>query len=442
MTIKLDLIDNQELVKKFQLNIKNTEIEKTILEKLKEKQKNISIPGFRIGKVPFSIIKRNYYKTEVDNYIRKEAPQIAIKNIEKKYKFTISERPIIKVVNFNQEGLILEITIKIIAEIPNLNYTLISIDKFNVQPTNKDIEYIKKKILQDFKQYIKTNNEYKIKDGDKVTIEYQGKIDNKEFEGSKAKNFEIQVGSNLFLQDIEKGCIGMKKGENKEITVIFPKNYPKKELASKRSSFQITITNILEGVMEKKITDNILKKLNLKNEEELEKAIRKKIQFDMAPIIRNEMKQELFAKIDQDYNFNLPKTLIEEEFHNQWEQYLNKEQKSSNNDNVQEIKNKLYQASRKKIKMWLIITKIIRDNEIKVEEDELQTIINTQIANKPESKDKILEFYKKKDNLDKLKGVILEEKSIDFLFKKIHIISKSISTDDLKKIIDHNNIIR
>ena len=437
--MKLNLIGSSSLEKKVKVFISSEELEQEITNNLSQRKKKTSIPGFRVGNVPDALIRRNYYELELENYIKKQVPVIIIKKIFNEYKFTILEKPRIAIVKFSKEqGVVLEIDIKIMPDIPKIKWSLILLNKFEIEPTEDDILSAKKNFLREFVEYKEIVGDYVIKNGDKIIIDYYGKINNKDFDGNKGNNIELKVGSNLLLNDLEKGCIGMILGQEKYIKVAFPNDYIKKELSGSIAYFKVKVRRVFKAVIEDKLTNNVLEKFKFKNEEEMEKVLKKKIKFDFIGIIRDKMKRDLFDILDKEYIFDLPSSFVNEDYNSRWKEFLQNAEKENifKNKNESQIRNCFLKESMKRVKILLIITKISRDYNIFVTDNDIQLLVEKQAKNNPKFSNEILQFYKNKKNFDKMKPVLIEEKSIDLIFNKIKIISRKISSKDFLKVIN------
>lgn len=182
----------------------------------------------------------------------------------------------------------------------------------------------------------------------------------------------------------------------------------------------------------------MLKRLGVESEERLNELIKQKLNFDFMSTVRMKMKRELFDKIDKEYNFDLPEKMVDQDFEILWKELEKSKDKQENlkNKSEEELKSEYKKIAHRRVKLGLIMAEVARKGEITITHDELKQIVEMQANQNPQIKDKILEFYKDPENLEKIKGPILEEKALDFILSKVKLKSTEMTTDDfIKKVL-------
>ena len=406
---------------------------KTIQEKLEEKltklQSEISLKGFRPGKVPPTVIKSQFGKAiygEVIDKILQESSNKALK--EKKIK--AAGQPKIDLKTFG-EGKDLNYTIEV-DSLPEV--ILASFDKYTANEYLLKVEskLIDEKIIEIAKnnKTFSDKNDKSEKD-DLVIFDYNASIDGEKFEGSEGKNTRLEIGKDLFLKGFDEKLIGVKKEENKIIEVNLPENYPNKELANKKAKFECKIINIQKAT-EAKIDDTFAKNMGAKDLTDLKLLIEKQITTQYKQSLDSITKKEILDQIEKLHKIELPKNLVEQEVHLMTHQ-LKKDQ-------IDKHKDKNLKIAQSRIKLGLILNEYGEKNNLKVSEEEVQGEVQKQIKGMPGQEKMVLDYYQKNPSATQsLKGALYEEKILNLFKSKINLKKKNITTKEAEKIISDFN---
>ncbi len=436
--MQVEEIKGKKFAKEYKVTIPFQKINERVEKGVLEAAKTFRMPGFREGKVPLSIVRQKVGKEETGRQIQEQISSCIKKLIDSK-NIVPSSRPDVEVLSFDEEnGLSIKIGIEVLPEVPEIKWENIEIEKIKINISDDEINETKNTILKEFRKYKKANDGYAVKNGDKVNIDFDGKIDGKDFDGNKGEKMDLVVGSNQFLQDFEKQLIGCKVGEKKSFNVTFPKDYPQKDLVLKTASFKVKINGIMELELIKKVTQEMLKKLGVESEQKLDELIKQKLNVDFVGATRMKMKKELFDKIDKKYSFDLPQKMVEQDFDIIWKEVEKNKDKDENlkNKTEAELKEEYQKISKRRVKLGLVMAEVARNNNITVTDKELNQTIEMQANQNPQIKNKILEFYKDPENLEKIRGPILEEKALDIILSKVKFKEKEmISAEFVKNIL-------
>ena len=281
------------------------------------------------------------------------------------------------------------------------------------------------------------------KKGDTLVIDFNGKVDDKPFEGGEAKGHNLKLGSNAFIPGFEDGLIGAMKGNTISVEVTFPKDYQAKNLAGKDAVFDVKINEIKEDV-EVIINDDFAKTLGMNNLDALKKAVSEQItkQHDLAS--RAKAKRQILDKLADAVSFDLPETLEKEEYNS-----ICKAMNSNANSDLDKIdepepepdkgmsKEEKVDASeiaKRRVRLGLLLSEIGRKNSIKVEEDDTRNAMMREIQKYPGQEKQIMEYLKNNPQAQQqLSGPIFEDKIIDFILELAKVNEKTVSIDDLYK---------
>jgi len=404
-------------------------IQEKLDKKLLEVQSEVSLKGFRPGKVPSSVIKSQFGKAiygEVIDKILQETSNKALK--ENNIKAAV--QPKIDLKTFG-EGKDLNYTLEV-DSIPKLN--LASFEKYNANEYQVKIESkIVDEKINDIAKKNKTfsdKNDKSIK-GDLVIFNYSAKVNGQKFEGSEGKNIRLILGEDLFLKGFDEKLIGVKKDENKIIEVNLPENYPQKTLANKKAKFECSITNI-QIANEIKINDEFARSMGAKDLNDLKSLIEKQISVQYKQSLDSITKKEILDQIDKLHKTELPKNLVEQEVHTMTHN-LKKEE-------VEKHKAKNLKIAESRIKLGLILNEYGEKNNLKVSDDDVKAEIQKQIKGMPGQEKMVLDYYQKNPSAaQSLKGALYEDKILSLFKSKINLIKKDISIKGAEKIISDFN---
>ena len=408
---------------------------KTIDEKigvrLTELSKTVNIKGFRPGKVPADVLKRQFGKAVYSEVLEKILKETSTQALEEK-KIKVAGQPKLDLKSYG-EGKDLNYTLEI-DELPSMKLKSLDSIKF-VDYEIKVTEDETKKRIDDI---AKNQNNFKDKseneiaeNGDLVAFDYNATIENKNFEGGEGKNTQIVLGKDLFIKGFDKQLLGVKKNQKKEVLATLPENYPKKEYAKKKASFKCKILNVKKPV-NVKIDEQFAKNLGAKDLNHLKELITKQIQSQYKMNLDAISKENILNQIEKLHEVDLPDNLIQQELAI-ISQGLKKEDIEKNKKESEKI-------AKKRIKLGLILNELGEKNNLKVEENELKNEIQKQIQSMPGQQKQVLEYYQKNPSAAaSLRGSIYEEKIINLIKEKSKQTKKTISIKEADLLIEEQH---
>jgi trigger factor len=436
--VEIKKINDEKLNKKFNVKVLKDDFNKEFENKVLDVQKTIKIDGFRKGKVPVDFIK-NKYSASV---LSETAESITEKNINKIIKennFELVSRPNVNVTSLEiDKDFEFEVEFEIFPEIPEISYKKISLKKNKVKVDKKDIEEGKFKLLKGKTEWKEEDKEYKAKNGDKVKIDFLGKINDVAFDGGKAEKYDLELGSKSFIDNFEEQLIGLKTDDEIDVKVNFPENYQKVDLAGKPAVFEVKIHSISTPKIPE-LTDDFLKQnFNIENVEKLEEMIEKEMSDLYDREIKNKLKTDIFAWLEKNVKIDLPKSLlsgeIEKNLKSFEEELKTNPDKFKNDEETEKVKAQIKEKAENSIKLGLILSEIGKSNNIKVENSEIVEEIRKIASAYPGQEQLFMEFYLKNANIvNQLKNNIYENKIIDYIISNASVEEISISVEDFIK---------
>ena len=408
-------------------------IQEKISERLTELSKTVNLKGFRPGKVPVDVLKRQFGKAVYGEVLEKILRNTSAKAIEEK-KIKVAGQPKLDLKSHGEDK-DLNYTLEI-DELPSINLKPLKDIKFTdyeIETTNKETEDRIKNIAKDQNNFKDKNENEDAKIDDLVVFDYEATIDNKPFEGSKGKNTQLILGKDLFIKGFDNQLIGVKKKQEKEVQVIMPENYPQKAFANKKAFFKCKILNIKKP--EPTVINNeFAKSLGAKDLNELKELIKKQIQNQYKMSLDAISKESILNQLEKNHEINLPDNLIQQELAIMT-QNLKKEDAEKN-------KNKNQKIAKKRIKLGLLLNEFGEKNNLKVSEEELKNEIQKQVQSMPDQQNQVLEFYQKNPSAAaSLRGTIYEDKIIKLIKEKSQRVTKKIFTKEADQLIKENQKI-
>ena len=409
---------------------KNT-IQLKVNERLSELQKEVSLKGFRPGKVPPSLIKSQFGKSIYGEVIDKVLRETSSKAITEK-KLKVAGQPKIDLKQFGEgKDLNYELLIDCLPNIKLNPLEKIKANEYKIKIDKKIIEDKLKELANQNKQFEDKKENEKSIIGDQVTFDYSATVDENKFEGSEGKGVQIELGKNLFLKGFDDQLVGVKKGETKIVNAILPANHPKKELANKDTKFRCKISNIKKSI-ESKIDDNFAKIMGAKDISDLKKLIEKQISSQYSQALNSITKKEILDQIEKNHDVELPKNLVDQEV-----ALMTKNIKTEDKEKYKSNNEKL---AKSRIKLGLLLNEFGEKNNLKVTDEEVRSEIQKQIKGMPGQEKMVLEYYKNNPNASQsLRGSLYEEKILDLIKTKIKINTIEIDTKEAEKVISNFN---
>ena len=400
-------------------------------EKYDEIRKDVVLKGFRPGKVPTEILKRQFGKAVYGEVIDKVLKDTTTKALEEN-KIKPAGQPKIDLKSFG-EGKDLEYIITV-TELPNIDVSSINkikVDDYEVKIDNTETDKRIDQIAKSQNNFKEVDEKYTAKTKDLVAFDYKATVDGNDFEGNEGKNTQLVLGKDLFIKGFDKQLEGVKKNDTKKVEVNLPENFPKKELINKKAVFDCKI-NSVKTPEDVKINDDFAKTLGATDLNNLKELISKQINDEFKNSLDLISKKQILEQIEKQKLDDLPQNLIEQEV-----QILSQGMKE---DELKKNKKSLEEQAQKRIKTGLILNAFGEKNNIKVSQDEVNAEIQKQFRMMPGQEKMVKEYYEKNPSaIDGIRGSIYEEKIINEIKKSAKVNKKQISKDEAEKILKAEN---
>ena len=406
-------------------------------EKYEEIKGTVNLKGFRPGKVPKEVLKRQFGKAVFGEVLDKVLKDSSTKALEEN-KIKPAGQPKLDLKTYGEDKE-LEYVLSV-TELPKVDIKSlenVKFDQYSVKIDESETDNRIKEIAKNQPNFKDSKPETKAKEGDLVILDYKATVDGKEFKGSEGKNTQLTLGKDLFLKGFDKQLIGVKKDEDRIVEATLPENFPEKELVNKKASFACKILNVKQPE-EVKIDDNFAKNLGAKDLKDLKNLISRQINDEFKNSLDQLSKNQILKEIEKIKVEEVPENLIEEEV-KILSQGMPEEEAKKNKKNFEE-------KAKTRIKTGLILNEFGEKNQIKVSEVEIQNEVQKQLRMMPGQEKMVMDFYQKNPSaVASLRGTVYEEKILNLIKEKGKANKKEISKSEAEKILkeahqhDHNH---
>ena len=429
--MKVTIENKKGLNKDLKVFIDKKTISTYMNDKYEEIKKNVVIKGFRPGKVPNDILKKQFGKAIFGEVLDKVLKETTTKALDEN-KIKPAGQPKIDLKTYGEDK-DLEYIISV-TEFPKVEIKSIEnikFDEYNVTIESRETDKRIKEIAKNQKNFVDVDPAKVANEGDLVVFDYNATVDGKEFKGSEGKNTQLEIGKDLFIKGFDKQLIKAKKDETINVEVNLPENFPEKEVTGKKAVFVCKITAVKKP-KEINIDDEFAKNLGAKDLIDLKKLISKQINDEYKNSLNTLSKNQILKELEKFKVDEIPENLVEEEV-----KILTQGMKE---DEIKNKKKEFEKTAKKRIKVGLILNEFGEKNNIKVEEHEIQAEVQKQLRMMPGQENIVREFYEKNPSaLASLRGNIYEEKIINLIKSKAKSNKKNITKDEAVKILKEAN---
>lgn len=401
-------------------------VEKEVWEQAKNDafvklNKKAKIDGFRPGKAPRNIFEKHYGKQEI-------LYEAADKLINEKYFEILSKEKLIPVVEpkiepvkLDEEGLTVKYIIITEPEVKLGEYKNLGIKKEEAKVTKEEIEHEMHHVLERYAEI--ATKEGKVENGNIAIIDFEGFKDGVAFDGGKAENYELEIGSNTFIPGFEEGLIGMSKGEEKELNLTFPKDYASEELKGQKVVFKVKVNEIKERIvpeLDKDFFDD-LSMPGVASKEDLEKELEKQLKEYKEMQLENAYVDKVLAKAAENMTIEIEDELVDAEVENMYKDFLDKLKMQGvteelylqyANTTVEDVKSKMREEANTRIKYRYLLKAVIKEEKLKVTDKQVEKEIDNMAKTYGVTKEDILKEIK---DVEYIKLDMLTRKAIEVI---------------------------
>ncbi|MEY4160114.1 MAG: hypothetical protein RLZZ136_735, partial [Pseudomonadota bacterium] len=433
---------NEGLKRAYTIKITAKAITDRIAGEVTKLAPQVRMPGFRPGKVPANLVKKMHgpalHQEALNTAIREAMDKLVADN-----KLRPATQPDVSLGEGYAEGKDAELTVAL-EVLPNITAPSLDglkLDKLVVPVADAEVEEAVLRIAAGAKNFTDAKKGKKAEDGDQLIIDFVGKLDGVEFEGGKAEDAALVIGSGQFIPGFEEQLTGVKAGDEKTITVTFPKDYQAANLKGKDATFDVTVKAVkVPG--EAKLDDDFAKTLGLDSLEVLQGLLRGQLEQETAGLTRTQMKRQLLDKLAADHDFDVPPSMVEAEFEQIWNQLLQETQGEEDPEaalkEIEAEKEDYRAIAVRRVRLGLLLSEIGQANGVEVTSQEMNMLVQQAVQQyRPEDRQRFVEYIQNEPlAAAQLRAPLYEDKVVDFLFDKAEVSEKTVTKEELQAAIE------
>ena len=431
---------NEGLKRGYKLLLTAQELDDKVMDKLKEAQPDVEMKGFRKGKVPLPLLKKQFGQRVLGEAMQESVDGAMSKHFEDSGERPAAE-PAVKMTNENwQEGddVEVEMTYEALPEIPEVDLKSLKFEKLVVKPDDAAVDEALANLAENAQDFKDRKKGSKAKDGDQVVIDFVGKVDGEAFEGGSAEDYPLTLGSNSFIPGFEEQLVGVKVDDETEVKVTFPEEYGAEHLAGKDAVFECTVKEVKEPVAAE-INDELATKYGAESLDDLKGQIRERLESEYAGAGRAVMKRGMLDELDKMVSFDLPPSMVEAEAkqiaHQMWHDE-NPEVEGHDHPEIEPTEEHTTLAERR-VRLGLLLAELGQKAEVEVTDAEMTQAVMEQARQYPGQERQFFEFVQNNPQMrQQLRAPIFEDKVIDYVAELADVTEKEVSKDELEKAIE------
>ena len=431
---------NEGLKRAYSITVTAAELDATVNTKLVEAQPEVEMKGFRKGKVPMAMLKKQF-----GDRLMGEAMQESIDGAMNKHFEETGDRPAmqpdVKMTNEDWKAgddVNVDMIYEKLPEIPEVDLSNIKLEKMVVKADEASIDEALANLAETAQDFKARKAGSKAKDGDQVVMAFLGKVDGEAFDGGSAEDYPLVLGSNSFIPGFEEQLVGVKAGEEKAVTVSFPAEYQAEHLAGKEAIFDCTISEVKEPVAAE-INDEMAKKFGAEDLAALKTQIGERLEAEYGGASRAIMKRSLLDAMDTLVSFDLPPSLLDAEAgqiaHQLWHED-NPEVEGHDHPEIETTDEHKKLADRR-VRLGLLLAELGQKAAVEVTDAEMTQAIMNQARQYPGQEREFFEFVQKNQQMQQqLRAPLFEDKVVDHVFAQATVTEKEVSKDELQKAVE------
>ena len=431
---------NEGLKRGYTISFTAAELDAKVNEKLIEAQPTIEMKGFRKGKVPMAMLKKQFGPRVLG-----EAMQETVDGAIAKHFETSGDRPAsqpdVKMTNDDwKEGDDIEIamTYERLPDVPEVDFRSIKIERLVTTVADAEVDEALGNLAKSANNFEDRKKGAKAKSGDQVVINFLGKVDGEAFDGGAAEDYPLVLGSNSFIPGFEDQLVGVKVGDDIEVKVAFPAEYGAANLAGKDAVLECKI-NAVKEPKPAEINDELAKQFGAEDLAALKGQISERLGAEYTGAARGVTKRKLMDALDVVVSFELPESMLEAEAgsiaHQLWHDE-NPDVEGHNHDAVETTDEHRTLATRR-VKLGLFLAELGTKKEITVSDTEMQQAVMQQAQQYPGQERQFYEFIQKNEQaLQQIRAPLFEDKVVDYILELADVSEKTVNKDELQAAIE------
>ncbi len=433
---------NEGLKRAYTLTITAKDIEGKVDAELKRIAPQMKMPGFRPGKVPANLVRKMHGPALLQDALN-TALQEGVQSLIAEKNLRPAMQPQVELVGEYEQGqdATLNVTLEVLPQVPTPAIDALKLDRLTVPVADEAVDEQLQKFADQQKRWDDAGDKA-AEQGDQVTVDFVGKTaDGVAFEGGSGEDMAVEIGGGRLIPGFEDQLVGVKAGEEKQISVTFPEDYPAKNLAGQPATFDLTIKSV-KTAGEAKIDDEMAKNLGLESLEQLRGLLKGQIEQEHNGLTRTYMKRKLLDQLADGHDFEVPPSMVEAEFSQIWAQLeheaTHEEDPEAAKAEMEKERDDYQKIAERRVRLGLLLSEIGQANGVEVTAQEMNRLI-AQAAQQygPEDRQRFIQYVQQEPMAAaQLRAPLYEDKVVDFLFGKAEITDRETTREELEAAIE------
>lgn len=426
------------VARRLNVSVPTSRINEQFEARLKRTAKTVKINGFRPGKVPMNVVRREYgaavYQEVVNDVIR----DTVFEAIQQE-KINAVSMPNIEKVENKDDALVYEATVEVYPEVEVASFDTLEVERKATEVTDADVDTMIENLQKQRQTWVETKGMAK-KDM-QVTFDFEGSIDGEKFDGGTSEDFTLVLGSGRMIPGFEDGIVGMKKGEEKVIDVTFPEDYQAENLAGKLAQFKITVKKVEKSQLPE-INAEFLEIFGLSEEDGVEKLkadVRKNMEREVKNGLRNQVKQAAFDALVEANEIEVPNAMIAQEIDNQRQKMVEQFTQQFGAQGAQAFDSSVLpdelfkEQAERSVKLGVLVSKVMQDAKLEVDQARVTAFIE-EMASSYEDPSEVIEYFSNDEQQRaQIEAVVLEDQVVDHILATAKVTDTTVTYQDLLK---------
>ncbi len=427
--MQVSVESGEGLKRKLKVQVPSERVDEQVAKKLREMRGQVRLQGFRPGKVPLKVVEKRY-GAQVRGEVLDEVVRQTYAEALQQESLRPAGTPEIEPVSL-EEGRDIEYhaAFEVIPDVQVKGVESIAVTRPTADITDADIDRILERLRKQHAEFSSVKRAAKI--GDRATIDFDGKIDGKDFVGNTGTDVPVPLGEGQMPEEFEQALIGMKAGDEKSVTYTFPEGFPDEAIAGKTAEFAVTMKSV-ESPKLPKADDAFAEKLGIEGGvEALRGKITESLEREREQVVRNRVKNQVMQALVDQNEVELPQTLVDSEIEQLRAQTREQMQRSGSDPDPDLPADQFEEEARRRVKLGLLVNEIVRSNEIQLESDRMQEALQ-RVASGYEQPEQIMQYYLQNQELmQSLQLQVMEDQVVDWVVERAKITDKPMSLDAL-----------
>jgi trigger factor len=432
MAVNVETLDKLE--RKITLTLPASVIQSEVDTRLKRLARTVKMDGFRPGKVPMNVVAQRYgYSVHYE--VMNDKIGEAFSQAANEAKLRVAGQPKITEKEEAAEGeLAFDAIFEVYPEVKIGDLSTAEVEKLSAEVNDAAIDKTLDILRKQRRTFAQRPADAAAQDGDRVTVDFEGKIDGETFQGGKADDFQFLVGEGQMLKEFEDAVRGMKTGESKTFPLAFPADYHGKDVAGKQADFMVTVKKI-EAAQLPEVNDALAKSLGIADatveglRADIKKNLEREVKFRLLAKNKTAVMDALIAKAELD----LPKSSVQSEVDRMIENARAdlKQRGIKDADKVPVPDDMFRPQAERRVRLGLVVAELVRNNNLQAKPEQVKAHVEELAASYEKPSDVVRWYFSDRQRLAEVEGMVIENNVTDYVLSQAKVVEKAVSFDDL-----------